>query len=70
VARATAEGLAWASELWASAPLHPASAQHPASALAASACLAMVTVISASRLVALADANMKRQRWSGPGRLN
>jgi hypothetical protein len=84
VAGTVAEGRAWAvlcadagvsagaGGYGASAPLHPASAQHPASALAAaSAGLAMVTHdISASRLSALADANMKRQRWSGPDRLN
>ena len=55
----------------AGAPPQPASAQHPASALAAaSACLAMVTDISGSRLSALADANMKGSALERPGRLN
>jgi hypothetical protein len=63
-AAGTAEGLAaamlyadadeGAGEGGAGAPPQPASAQHPASALAAaSACLAMVTDISGSRLSAL-----------------
>jgi hypothetical protein len=55
----------------AGAPPQPASAQHPASALAAaSACLAMVTDISGSRLSALADANMTGSALERPGRLN
>jgi hypothetical protein len=78
-AAGTAEGLAGAmlcadagaAESAAGAPPQPASAQHPASALAAaSACLAMVTDISGSRLSALADANMKRSALGRPGRLN
>jgi hypothetical protein len=71
VAGNAAEDVAGAAGSGAGAPPHPASAQDAASALAAaSACLTMVTDMSGSRVSALADANMKRRRQSGPAGVN